>query len=96
MRIQVNIEDVRNTASALAEMSGTYADCINRLMSRIHEINAVWQGADSQAFFESAETLRPQMQELKDVIESYARVLDNCAAAYSDLQASRAASARLL
>lgn len=96
MRIQVSIEDISMTAQALQEMSEAYAQCIQAIMSQMNEIQSVWQGVDSQAYLSSAAQLQPQMNEMKQVIDSYAQVLAASAQAYSDLQANRTASARLL
>lgn len=96
MKIQVSIEDIVNTASALQQMSVSYEESTTRILNQMNEVQGVWQGTDSQAFLESAAALRPKLAQLKQVIDSYAQILSSSAAAYQDLQASRTANARLL
>lgn len=96
MRIQVNYEDVRAAGSSLMSLAENYADEIRRIQGRVHELQGVWQGTDSEALIAQMDQVLPALLQMRDVTESYARHLQQAAAAYQNLQANRAASARML
>ncbi len=96
MKIQVNYDELRTSANALRQKAGSYEETIQRISARVQELQSVWQGTDSQAFAAQMEAVRPQLMQMKEITDSYSRLLDQAADAYQNLQASRAACARML
>lgn len=96
MRIQVDMNELRQTGQAMQELSAQYEELIGRICRQIAEVTGSWQGTDSLAFAAKAESLRPDLMRLKAVTDSYGACLRNSADVYCTLQNDRAASARLL
>lgn len=96
MKIQANYDEIRLSSSALKQKASSYESCIQRISARINDLSGIWQGTDSQAFIARMESVKPQLLQMKEVTESYARLLDQAANAYQTLQSARAASARNL
>lgn len=96
MQIQVNMNEVRMSGQRLRQKSGQYENLINQLYAKVQQIDSIWQGSDSAAFLEQIQAFRPALNELKNVQDSYASMLEQSASAYESLQNQRAASARLL
>lgn len=69
---------------------------MSSMLSRMNELQSVWQGSDSQAFITQLEALRPKMLQLKSAIDAYSTLLISDANAYQQLQENRTANARLL
>lgn len=96
MKILADYNEIRTTGTLLHQEADTYDGLMNQMLARMHELQAVWQGSDSQAFIGQLEALRPRMEQLRQAIDSYADLLIHNAAAYETLQANRTANARLL
>lgn len=96
MKIQVNYDELKNSSMQLKQKASSYEETIIRISARVQELQSVWQGSDSAAFAAQMEAVRPQLMQMKEVTESYARLLDQAANAYQSLQANRASMARML
>lgn len=96
MRIQVELNELREAGMAMKQLSCQYEELINRICRQIADVNSAWQGADSLAFAAKAESLRPDLMRLKEVTDSYGSCLGHSADVYCALQNERAASARML
>ncbi len=96
MRIQANYNQIRSTGTNMQRQSGEYESLMSQMLSRMNELQSVWQGSDSQAFITQLEALRPKMLQLKSAIDAYANLLISDANAYQELQENRTANARML
>lgn len=96
MKIHADYHEIRATGTNLQRQSNEYESLMNQMLSRMNELQSIWQGSDSQAFIGQLEALRPKMVQLKNAIDSYASLLIHDANAYEQLQANRTANARLL
>ncbi|MDO4466324.1 MAG: WXG100 family type VII secretion target [Bacillota bacterium] len=96
MRIQVNYEEVLLASNVLVQKGNQYEEIVNRIYARMHEMQAVWQGSDNQAFISQLESFQPKLKEVKSVIDSYANFLSASAKQYQALQQERIQQARRL
>lgn len=96
MRIQVNYEEVLQASNVLNQKGNQYEEIVNRIYSRMHEMQAIWQGSDNQAFISQLESFQPKLKEVKTVIDSYAAFLNASARQYQQLQQDRIQQARRL
>lgn len=96
MRIQADYNEIRHTGTNLQRQAGEYEALMSQMLAKMNELQAVWQGSDSQAFLGQLEALRPKMLKLKNAIDAYGNLLVADAQAYEQLQANRTANARML
>lgn len=96
MRIQVNYEEVLQASNVLSQKGNQYEEIVNRIYSRMHEMQSIWQGSDNQAFISQLESFQPKLKEVKTVIDSYSTFLSASARQYQQLQQDRIQQARRL
>lgn len=96
MRIEVESDQIYEASVCLNEKADVYGECIQRLFSRVKEMQSIWQGVDHLAFQEQLETFRPSLKEMEVVIHQYADALRNTAHVYEALQQDRVAQAKRL
>ena len=89
MQIQVNYEEVYQQGQYLNTQASRYNELIVKIYSRMHEIQDVWSGKDSMMFIEKAEAFHPQLQQMVQVLESYASVLMKSASMYETIEQDR-------
>ncbi|MEY8379754.1 WXG100 family type VII secretion target [Ileibacterium valens] len=96
MRIQVDYNELRISAGLLKQKASNYEQAITRISAAVNDLSGVWQGSDSAALIAQMEAVRPMLMQMREVTESYSRMLEQSAAAYQNLQENRAACARQL
>lgn len=96
MNINVNFEELKQTAKTIQNYSEQYEQTIQSMYSRVQELQTIWKGADNQAFVEQMQSFRPELNRLKDVIQQYSHFLNTSATAYETLQKDRITNAKRL
>lgn len=85
--------EVSSTGVYLKNKANTYDQTIQKIYARMHEMQAIWQGKDNQAFIRQMEGFQPQLKKMTQVIEQYAAYLQHSASQYEQLQQERASAA---
>lgn len=96
MRIQADFNEIQRTGNTVKSHASSYETQMQQMLARMNELQANWQGTDSQAFITKLEELRPKMLQLKTAMDTYGERLIHDANAYRTLQENRTANARTL
>lgn len=96
MQLKVNYEEVYQGAIALKQKAIQYDETIQKIYTRMYEMQSVWQGSDNQAFINKLEHFKPQLKRMTQIIEEYSQYLNASAKNYQSLQQDRIAKARTL
>lgn len=96
MNINVNYDEVRAGSQFLKQKSADYDGTIQSIYARMHEMSAIWQGSDNQAFISQLESFQPQLNRMTEIINEYASYLQKSADAYEQMQQDRIQQARNL
>lgn len=96
MQIRVDYEQVHQSASMIKQKAAQYDETIQKIYSRMHQMQSVWQGSDNQAFIDKLEQFKPQLNRMTEIIEQYALYLQKSADNYQALLQDRIMKAKNL
>ena len=96
MKIQVDVNRLRNQAAMIKNHATTYESDYKKLMTQVDLLAQSWKGKDNLAFSEQVKSFQDDFIKMKQVLNEYANYLETCAKAYQELQNDRAAKAKLL
>ena len=96
MQIRVDYEQVHQSAFMIKQKSAQYDETIQKIYSRMYQMQSVWQGRDNQAFIDKLEQFKPQLNRMTEIIEQYALYLQKSADNYQALLQDRIMKAKNL
>ena len=96
MQIRVDYEQVHQSASMIKQKAAQYDETIQKIYSRMYQMQSVWQGSDNQAFIDKLEQFKPQLNRMTEIIEQYALYLQKSADNYQALLQDRIMKAKNL
>ncbi|MDD7280859.1 WXG100 family type VII secretion target [Floccifex sp.] len=96
MNIKVNYEDLLQQAKYLQMKADEYKQIVDTMNQKIHAMYAIWQGEDHLVFVSKFDELYPRLNQMNQVINEYATLLQKSAYMYQSLQQDRIAKAKQL
>lgn len=84
--IKINANEVREYANSLKLINSQMNEVLVSSKNEMNSLSAVWQSKGSDTIRERFENFSLKFEELKEVIEEYARFLETSAASYENIE----------
>lgn len=96
MKINVDMNQLLQNAAFIQNQAQEYAKTYQGVYQLLQQMEGVWSGKDYQAFAQQLQAFQKDFEQMKQVLEEYARYLRESAAVYSRLQSDCTAMANRL
>ena len=84
--ITISLGDVSATAGTIRTLNTSLNDRLLAIQKQMNDLNNSWQSPAGQAIQEKFNNLVPAFENYKQIIESYAKFLDNTVATYESTE----------
>lgn len=98
MGIKINVEpsQLESSAARIESQCQSYESNVRQLYNIVNDLAQGWKGKDNQSFTTQIKGFEADFNEMKKLMEEYARYLRHAAKSYRDTQNERALLARQL
>lgn len=92
--IKVTPADLETAATNIENAAKDYESLYNSLYGKTDALASTWQGEDNKAFVNRIADFKPDLQKMKQLMDSYADFLRKAAKSYRDTQDAVTSQAR--
>ena len=86
--IKITFEEVRTKTKQIRNYNATLTDTLNSIKQTINNLEAQWTSDTSDTIRAKITGMQPKFDTYKEVIESYAKFLDNTVAQYEGTEST--------
>lgn len=86
--IKITFEEVRTKTKQIRNYNATLTDTLNSIRQTINNLESQWTSDTSDTIRAKITGMQPKFDTYKEVIESYARFLDNTVAQYEGTEST--------
>ena len=87
MKIRVNTDNMRSTATVFQEKINDWNSLVQQLWSLMEELDAMWDGDANEAFNALVTEDKPKFERLAQMMETYKTAIDTAASKYDSGEA---------
>lgn len=84
--IKISLQEVSNLSSSLRTINGRIYDLLQNAKQEMNSLSSIWDSDGSDTIRQRFNLFGNKFEDLKIVIDSYARFLDNTVSSYDSLE----------
>jgi WXG100 family type VII secretion target len=86
MRIKVNMTELQHTAQQIDSQIADFEKIYKVMYEMVNHMGNAWEGKDNKEFVKKMNEFRYDLDQLKQLLSEYPKLLVNCANSYSKTQ----------
>lgn len=84
--IQISTEELTNTATNIRNINATMDEKLKAINKQMNDLESTWKSDAGTEIRSAMNKLQPKFTQYKDIVDSYAKFLDDTAAAYENTE----------
>ena len=86
MDIQITLEQLQQTAQGIRMQNKQLSGCLKEISAVMMQLSSYWQSPSSETLKNRFQAMLPVFDNYEVIVESYAKFLDQTAAAYQQME----------